>query len=138
MIDNNETLGDLIHGFTAQGDKFNAGCETDKIEHYIAVCHSINPDKYVCTVKAWQWWDLDVGEKLAKLFASAGQTPCVIKSDYVIDDQVGRFNKGDWVRSSLLLTFHENCIFETPNTFYLLVGEGTRKSINSNLASAMF
>ncbi|WP_371257873.1 hypothetical protein [Pseudoalteromonas sp. '520P1 No. 423'] len=104
----------------------------------MTVCNSLNSDKYVCVVKHWQWWDLDLGEKLTELFTSAGQSSCVIKADYVIDDQIGRFNEGDWVRTSLLLKFHHNCIFETANTFYLLVEEGTRKTINSNLAGAMF
>jgi len=133
-----ETIHSLIHGVINKGEKFDAGCEINEIDHYISVCNSINPDKYVCVVKQWQWWDLDVGQKLAEIFSSVGQSPCVIKADYVIYDQVGRFNEGDWVRTSLLLRFHENCIFETPNTFYLLVSEGTRKNIDAGLAGAMF
>ncbi|MDP2562774.1 hypothetical protein [Psychrobium sp. 1_MG-2023] len=138
MTFESKSLARLIHEVNATGNEFKAGCEVEQVDHYIGICNSINSDKYICTVKHWQWWDLDIEGDQKELFGKTGQSQCVIKADYVIDDQLGRFNEGDWVRTSLLQTFHENCIFETANTFYLLVGKGTRRKIDAGLAGALF
>ncbi len=122
---------------TEDGDQFDAGCSEDHIPYYISKCNEINADKNVCSVKNWQWLDLDLEEKIKNEVEQSEQQFCLIKADYVIDDQAGRFDEGDWVRSSLLLNFHENCVFETRNTFYILVGKGTRKSVDPKLVAAI-
>lgn len=62
----------------------------------------------------------------------------LIKSDKVIDDELKRFPKNGWVRSSLILEVHKSGIFETSNTFYIAVGKGSKKTIDINDATAFF
>ena len=54
------------------------------------------------------------------------------------DDEAGRFLPGEWVRTSPLVSFTENCIFETKNTVYLLVGKGSRKTIPLDTAMSFY
>lgn len=132
------TLAELIHGFTEKGEAFDAGCKKAQVKEMITHCKTINYNKNICIVRAWQWWDLELENEAKEALKKDGRLPCVVKSDHIIEDYACRFNPGDWVRTSLLLKFHHNCIFETQNTFYILVGEGTRKSILTDIAMAMF
>ncbi|WP_445928871.1 DUF6957 family protein [Marinimicrobium sp. C2-29] len=47
-------------------------------------------------------------------------------SDNVIEDQLGRCNPGEGIRSTPLVEFRENCMFITRNTIYLMQGPGKR------------
>ena len=96
------------------------------------------PYKPVCVVNNWMWWDLEVTDQHEQLLKQNGQQAALIKADTVIDDEAGRLRPGDWVRSSPLVSFSENCIFETQNTVYLLVGKGSRKRISLDTAIAFF
>ena len=96
------------------------------------------PYKPVCVVKNWMWWDLEVTEQQKQLLKENDQHAGLIKADTVIEDEAGRFRPGDWVRSSPLVNFTENCIFETKNTVYLLVGKGSRKTISLYTAISFF
>jgi len=133
-----EAMESMIEEFSNPGEKFDAGCDENNIERYMSICRSINSRKQVCAVKRWQWWDFDIEEEPADIYHKTGRYPCLINADHVIVDQAGRFMAEEWVRSSLLMNFSHNCIFETSNTFYLLVGGGTRKTISLELANAIF
>jgi hypothetical protein len=132
------TIYSILHGFTHDGESCDYGCHLENIEEILIIAEAIDANKQVCIIKDWQWWDLDVIENDTAENISFELLPCVIVANYVIDDQAGRYNKGDWVRSSYLKKLHQNCLFETSNTFYLLVGEGTRKALNSNKAKTDF
>ncbi len=47
----------------------------------------------------------------------------------VVLDSRGRFNPGDWVRSSFQLSYKETGFFLTKNTVYILLGNGMRQKI---------
>jgi len=96
------------------------------------------PYKKLCIVKNWQWWDLTLSDQDKKLFAQNGQVPALIKADTIIEDEADRFPRGGWVRTSPLVCFSESCIFETKNTLYLLVGNGSRKTVSLSAAVAFF
>lgn len=131
-------LGNLASVFYDEGSPFEAGCDERDIERYVATCHELLPNKKVCVVKNWQWWDLELTEQHKQLFQHNGQYPALVKADTIIDDEAGRYPSGGWVRTSLLVRFTENCIFETRNTVYLLVGKGSRKSVSLTTAMAFF
>jgi hypothetical protein len=131
-------LNKLVCTFNQEGESFDAGCDESDIERYRKICHELLPNKKVCVVKNWIWWDLDVTEDHKQLFKQNGQLPSLIKADTIIDDESGRFLPGEWVRSSPVVNFTENCIFETKNTVYLLVGKGSRKTVQLNLAMSFF
>jgi len=138
LTTNKEAIQSILDEFSSVGTKFEAGCKDNCVEKYISICRSINSRKQVCVVKMWQWWDLDIEGSPSDIFKETGRYPCLIKSDYVFDDLAGRFEPGEWVRSSLLINFSHSCIFETSNTFYLLVGEGTRKTVSLDLVESVF
>lgn len=62
----------------------------------------------------------------------------MLKADYVIEDELGRFPVGGGIRSSPILAVYDNCIFATNNTFYIAVGEGMQKQISAEDASSFF
>jgi hypothetical protein len=77
-------------------------------------------------------------EQHKQLLKKSGKHAALIKADTIIDDEAGRFRPGDWVRTSPLVSFTENCIFETQNTVYLLVGKGSRKKIPLDTAMSFY
>ncbi len=131
-------LDNLVSAFNHEGDTFDAGCDESDIDLYKKKGRELLPYKSVCVVKNWMWWDLEVTEQHKQLLKKNGQHAVLVKADTVIDDEAGRFLPGDWVRSSPLVNFTENCIFETGNTVYLLVGKGSRKTISLDTAISFF
>ncbi len=45
-------------------------------------------------------------------------------------DSRGRFDYGNWVRSTMAISFQDGYLFETKNTVYVLAGDGDEKSAN--------
>jgi hypothetical protein len=131
-------LDNLVSAFNHEGDTFDAGCDESDIDLYKSKCRAFLPYKSICVVKNWMWWDLEVTEQHKQILLKNGQLAALIKADTVIDDEAGRLCPGDWVRTSLLVSFTENCIFETKNTVYLLVGKGSRKTISLDTSIAFF
>ncbi len=128
----------FLDDYYKKGEDFDAGCMENEIDKYLDLCKKLEPLKLVCVVKRWQWWDLDVPQDIKKsLFEQTKQYASLINANHILLDQQGRFNEGDWVRTSLLVNFHQGCIFETKNTFYLLVGEGTRKTVDPSLPASL-
>ena len=81
---------------------------------------------------------MEVTEQHKQILLENRQLAALIKADTVIDDEAGRLCSGDWVRTSLLVSSTENCLFETKNTEYLLVGKGSRKIISLDTALSVF
>lgn len=80
-----------------------------------------------CIIKDWVWIDLILTDQEREQLNAAGQQPVVLYSHSVLFDSNRRFDVGDWVRTSPLVTFSDGCFFRTRNSLYVLVGEGIRK-----------
>ncbi|SFO95100.1 DUF6957 family protein [Pseudomonas borbori] len=80
-----------------------------------------------CIVRDWIWIDLILTDQEREQLQAAGQQPVVMYSHSVLFDSNRRFDVGDWVRTSPLVTFTEGCFFRTRNSLYVLVGDGVRK-----------
>lgn len=80
-----------------------------------------------CIVRDWVWIDLILTDQEREQLQAAGQQPVVMYSHSVLFDSNRRFDVGDWVRTSPLVTFTEGCFFRTRNSLYVLVGDGVRK-----------
>lgn len=124
------TLTDFISEYMKEGTFFDAGCNESELDAMAEKCHEQNINKPVCAVLNWQWWDLDVCNEDKCLLEKSGRYAALINATFVLFDEAGRFSSGSWVRTSLLTNFIDNCIFETRNTYYVLVGKGTRKTVN--------
>lgn len=62
----------------------------------------------------------------AKSMSDMRLQPTMLYGD-VVTDSLGRFEEGDWVRSTPLVSFTQGCFFETHDTVYALLGHGVRK-----------
>lgn len=96
------------------------------------------PRKAYCVVEQWTLFQADVSEDdLAKIHA-AGHLPLVVFAHRVIEDSRGRFQPGDWVRSSLCTSFDGSVLAETKNTVYVLVGPGGRRTASLKTIFSFF
>ena len=66
---------------------------------------------------------------LTKIHAH-GHLPLFVFAEKVILDSRGRFDYGNWVRSTMAISFQDGFLFETKNTVYVLMGAGDEKSAN--------
>lgn len=87
-------------------------------------------DKEYCIVRDWIWIDLDVTEEERSILENTCRQPIVIYAHSVIFDTARRWDVGDYVRTSFLYAFHEEYMFETMNSIYVLLGDGKRKRIS--------
>ncbi|WP_434456583.1 hypothetical protein JQR85_13995 [Stutzerimonas urumqiensis] len=81
-----------------------------------------------CVVSDWIWIDLIVPDALRETLVASGQQPAMVYASRVLYDSARRFEAGDWVRTTQLVEFTDECIFKTRNTRYVLSGPGVRKS----------
>lgn len=127
-------LAELNNVLNQPGEAMDLGCEALQHEEMIQQCREINPNKAVCVVSHWMWWDIP----LEATKGNGSPSVSMIKADNIIFDELDWFPPSGWVRSSPLCKLHDNCIFETGNTFYILVGPGTRKKVSSGDVMALF
>lgn len=82
--------------------------------------------KAYCLVEEWTIFRADLTpEEIAKVHA-ANHLPLFIFAHKVVEDSRGRFQPGDWVRSSMAISF-DGVMFETKNTVYVLMGDGQER-----------
>ena len=85
------------------------------------------PAKAYCLVRDWTLFRAELTEaELAKVSA-AGNIPLFLLAHHVLVDSAGRFQPGNWVRSSIGVALADDYFFETRNTVYVLVGEGAEQ-----------
>lgn len=131
-----EKLGDAMY---AGGAPCDYGIDERDLDHYIQIAQNIDPIKPIRALKQWCWWDLDVADSIREaLLSKKGLRPAMINSHDVIYDSSHRFSNGSWVRTSPLLTLHQNTIFESKNSLYILVGPGSRKTVGVDIALSFF
>ena len=86
------------------------------------------PKKPYCLVRDWTIFRIEVTpEELSKVHAT-GQLPMIVFAHNVAEDSQGRFERGDWVRSTMCSSFNDGVLFETRNTIYVLIGPGHEQS----------
>ncbi len=85
------------------------------------------PDKPWCLVRNWVIYGLP--EESFTAYAGRGLKPEMVYADFIVYDKQHRWSVGQWVRSSPLKSFTHECLFETENTVYVLLGEGYRAGI---------
>lgn len=129
-----DILTTITNTLYAEGDAFDLGCAESEIDIMLQKAHEILPGKKRRVVAYWQWWDIQTGTaKLPEQYL-----PVMLYADHVLQDESGQFRPGNWVRSMFLLKLHANCIFETDNTFYIMVGRGSRKDVDIKTIKAIF
>lgn len=122
-------LESVTVAFSNSGDPIDIGCKETDVDKYRALAREINSNKPITIVSGWTWWDLELNAEQLEAVISMGGLPVVLKITHVITDDRKRFDGDGWVRTSLLKQFHSPAVFETQNTFYILVGTGSRKLV---------
>lgn len=117
------------------GEKIN-GCllaDTDAV----ALANLHFPSRAYCLVADWAILDIEVSTRQRKAITDRGLTPALVYALTVIQDSKGRFPPGDWVRTTLAVSFTQGCLFETKNTIYVLMGSGRRLRTDLDIALSM-
>lgn len=105
---------------------------TTMIGHQMTNAHAIEfiaegfPGRHFCLVRDWIWVDLALPKAVREELNRVQLLPVMLYGD-VVADSLGRFDKGDWQRSTPLIAFTQGCFFETRDTVYALLGHGVRK-----------
>jgi len=72
----------------------------------------------------WQWLDIIYTPTIM-----IGAKPSMMYSTKIFCSSDVFQRKGHIVRSSFLVKFHDNCLFESETSFYILAGNGVRKTV---------
>ncbi len=124
-------MHDHIDTFTSGGQPCSYGCPLEETKHWIELAHKLNRRKRIVAVKHWSWWDLEVTEEELKEYQLSGDQPAYLYAESVISDSSGQFQPGNWVRTSPLQMLHDDVLFETRNSIYVMVGSGNRKQVSA-------
>ncbi|MDI1328911.1 hypothetical protein [Pseudomonas sp.] len=96
------------------------------------------PGKAYCLVEEWIIFRADLSHDELTKVNEAGHIPLFVFAHRVVQDSRRRFQMGDWVRSSMCVTFREGYMFETKNTVYLLMGNGEERVASLNAIFSFF
>ena len=97
-------------------------------ERLIQLVQSRFPNKGFCIVQQWTIVHAIASDgDLTKIHVH-GHLPLFVFAEKVILDSRGRFDYGNWVRSTMVISFQDGFLFETKNTVYVLMGDGDEKS----------
>lgn len=103
----------------------------------IAFVKSNFPDKPYCLVSNWMLIKMDADERSLKAIKRIGCLPYLVYSHNVLQDSAQRFYRGEWVRSTLQVSFTHGGLFETVNTVYVLVGAGLSKTADPEVVMSI-
>ncbi len=94
-------------------------------------------DTPICIVSQWIIWDFIITEQDKQAYLDLGLMPNALFSQFIMWDEQERWPKGACVKTTALVELKDNCIFQTKNTTYLLVGEGQRTKIKADVYNSL-
>jgi len=131
-----EQLEPYVMALCESGTPMDAGCSEDNVPHALSRCRE-RSDKPYCVVSHWQWWDIDLSAAELAFITKEGLQPALLYA-HIVHDERNRFPQSFFVRTTLLKAFHDNCVFESCNTLYILQGSGVRKCVDKKIALSIF
>ncbi len=126
-------IGDFL---SSKGEEIHSACDDEAAG--IALAQELCPGKPYCSVRQWTLVDLDISDDKKALVTEHGFQPILLYAHTVVTDSARRFSPGDWVRSTLLVERKSNCLFETQNSVYILLGTGSRKTAEPAVVASIF
>jgi hypothetical protein len=93
--------------------------------------------KPYCIVREWTVFRADVTSEELVAVHERGHLPLILFAHQVVEDAQARFRPGDWVRSSMCVSF-DGAMFETKNTVYVLIGPGFEKAASLKTIFSFF
>lgn len=113
--------------FGGQGTPID-GCSLSAKEAALSAQEKYAPRPY-CLVSDWTILDLEVNSDELMALHTRGLEPVLVYAPCVVLDSRGRYQPGDWVRTSFQIGFESSGFFLTKNTVYVLLGRGNRQWI---------
>jgi hypothetical protein len=132
-MDDLNAVTDLLHGEGAT----MLGHELAE-EKAVARVRERFPSKPFCLVRDWIWIDLTMPDSVRAALERSARQPVMLYAHQVVLDSRCRFSPGDWVRSTPLVAFTDDCFFETENSVYVLLGNGVRKTAELTTVNKVF
>ncbi|MDU9408956.1 hypothetical protein RTH74_15235 [Pseudomonas sp. zfem001] len=121
-MDDLQTITDLLY---CPGEPMAGSGMTD--EQALAYARERFSYFEFCLVRHWLWIDLDVTDAQRVELEKTRRQPVILYAHQVIYDSARRWDVGDVVRTSPLVSFEDDFLFRTLNSVYLLLGDGQRK-----------
>lgn len=121
---------------SSEGEVIHSACDDEAAG--VALAQELCPGKPYCSVRQWILVDLDISGGKKALVTNQGFQPVLLYAHTVVTDSAHRFAPGDWVRSTLLVYLKSNCLFETKNSVYILLGAGSRKTADPDVVTSIF
>lgn len=115
------------------GKPFDFGCKEFEVRWFTKLARKMHPGKGICAVSAWMILDLKERRRTVESALLEGVSPSVLYSGCVELDFSLRFSPGRRVVTTGVIDLVAPCFFITRNTVYILVGEGSRKDVDSEL-----
>ncbi len=107
------------------------GMPDTEMEQMMSIARQLTPKKPIRCVQDWVIVEFSTeSEQDADLMESKGVQSKFLFSLNVIYDQTGTIPEGGYVRTTLLKKLSNDCIFETRNTLYIMIGEGKHLSLS--------
>lgn len=119
------------------GRQSTYGCDEQQLQAMIDRCRVIGEKPY-CAVSGWMIWHVELPDKVREMCKADGFEPSIVYATNTILDELKRWEPGNSVRTSYVVAIHDNCIVETQNTFYILIGNGTEKDVLPNVVGGLF
>ncbi|MGB4074763.1 DUF6957 family protein [Pseudomonas sp.] len=132
----NISIEDVSDFLTRAGEPIESSCDDE--DTGIALAQEMCQGKQYCSVRQWIIVDLDISDDKKALVIEQGFQPFLLYAHIVVTDSARRFSPGDWVRSTLLVDLKNNCLFETQNSVYILLGGGSRKTAEPAVVTSIF
>lgn len=115
-----------IHGEVFEGVATVRQGSSDAPELLIGAVHEHFPSTPYCLVKDWTIFQVKLTDEELNKVHAAGHVPLFMFAHKVVHDSRARFQPGDWVRSSMAISF-DGVMLETKNTVYVLMGDGQER-----------
>lgn len=123
----------LLKLVSRPGKPFDFGCKEFEVSGYTKLARKMYPRKGICVVSGWMILDLKERKKTVESALLEGVSPSVLYSGCVELDFPSRFSPGRRVITTGAIDLVAPCFFITRNTVYILLCEGSRKDVDSEL-----
>lgn len=114
-------------GPSHKGDVLVGNDMTD--EQAFVYAHLNFPNGSFCLVREWTWVEFGMSSTGFARLRTQGIYPVMLYSSHIVFDSQQRWPEGGFVRTSALVSFRDNFVFETRNTAYVLLGDGQRRYV---------
>lgn len=138
MINHMTPIDEIAELTAGAGSPFDVGASAEMVKAITDRVKAEPRRKPICVIADWTWVDFRVTDKNRTFFERKGVQPHGVYSNHVVHDELHRADPGECIRSTALVDFRDDCIFETRNTIYILQGPGKRLPMSAEAFLSIF